>query len=231
MSLLHSYTLLAPVYDAIVARATSDMRRASLKELDDALARSDTPAVTVLLPGFGTGLDLDGLPRQAHCIGVDLTPAMLTRARTRYRTWGEDPHPTMAHTPPAMPLRLDLVRGDAMVLPCRDASVDIVILHLILAVVPQPLAVLREAQRVVCPGGQIIVLDKFLRPGQRAPLRRVMNMFLRHVATRTDVVFEPLLAACPELVLIANRPASTRSGWFRRITLHRIGTPSPAANP
>lgn len=226
MSLLHSYTLLAPLYDAIVAHATNDMRRASLKELDDALARSDTPEVTALLPGFGTGLDLDGLPRQAHCIGLDLTPAMLTRAHARYRTWREDPH-----TPPATPLRLDLVRGDAMALPCRDASVDVVILHLILAVVSQPLAVLREAQRVVRPGGQIIVLDKFLRPGQRAPLRRLMNMFLRHVATRTDVVFEPLLAACPELVLIANRPASARSDWFRRITLHRTGAPAPAVNP
>lgn len=217
MSLLHSYTLLAPLYDGIVARATAGMRRDSLRELDAALAAPDrntasthnAAGLTALLPGFGTGLDIDELPRDVHCIGLDLTPAMLARAQRRIQSHAQPP-------------QLDLLRGNAMALPCRDASVDIVILHLILAVVPQPLAVLREAQRVVRPGGQVIILDKFLRPGQHAPLRRVMNMVLRHIATRTDVVFEPLLAACTALELISDRPASPHTRWFRRIALRRI---------
>ncbi len=214
MSLLHSYTLLAPVYDAIVANATRGMRHASLEALGTTLAQAGNGAYTALLPGFGTGLDLEALPRQANCIGLDLTPAMLTRAKRRN------------HGPGAR--QLELVRGNAMALPCRDASVDVVVLHLILAVVPEPLHVLREAQRVVRPGGHIIVLDKFLRPGQRAPLRRVMNALLRHVATRTDVVFEPLLAACPELELIDDRPASPYTRWFRRIALRRLPVPRNA---
>ena len=200
MSLKHSYTFLAPIYDAIVSSATSPMRQASLARLDDVTDKE------ILLCGVGTGLDLPHLPSGARYIGIDLTPAMLKRAESRVR-----PH----HN-----LQLDV--GDVMQLPYTDNQFDTVIMHLILAVVPSPQRALREATRVLKPGGKIYILDKFLRPGQRAPMRRIMNIFLRHIATRTDVVFEKLLHDTPQLNLIVDENCFP-GGWFRTIVVQKGG--------
>jgi ubiquinone/menaquinone biosynthesis C-methylase UbiE len=198
VSLKHSYSLLAPIYDPIVARASEAMRRQSLARLGNVEGKR------ILLPGIGTGLDIPHLPPGAEYVGLDLTPAMLARARQR--------------VPAGQNLQLRL--GDAMALPFGDQEFDAVIMHLILAVVPDPEQALREAARVLKPGGHLYILDKFLRPEQRAPLRRLLNIVLRHIATRTDVVFEHLLAACPSLHLLHDEPA-VPGGWFRFIELER----------
>jgi ubiquinone/menaquinone biosynthesis C-methylase UbiE len=113
------------------------------------------------------------------------------------------------------------VQGDAQSLPFADASFDHVVLHLILAVVPDPAACLRETARVLAPGGNVLIFDKFLRAGQRAPLRRLLNPLVRRVATRFDVVFEDVLRQTPELILEHDQPALA-AGWFRRIRLRRL---------
>jgi len=113
--------------------------------------------------------------------------------------------------------------ADVMRMPYADETFDKIVLHLILAVVPQPLRVLQESARVLKPGGRIWILDKFLRPGQLAPLRRSMNIVIRHVATRTDVVFEELLQDVHDLQRISDEPALA-GGWFRRIILEKTDT-------
>lgn len=84
----------------------------------------------------------------------------------------------------------------------------------------QSYTMLAETSRVVKPGGRIHVLDKFLRPGQRAPGRRLLNMLTRHIATRTDVVFEDVLQHEPELQVLCDEPCLV-SGWFRWIQLQK----------
>ncbi|MDE2441235.1 MAG: methyltransferase domain-containing protein [Betaproteobacteria bacterium] len=197
MSLRHTYTLIAPLYDAAISRATQAARKRSLATLPA------TPG-QVLLAGVGTGLDLPHLPKEHHYVGLDLTLAMLSRSLPRSSN--------IAFAP---------VQGDAQRLPFADAAFDSAVLHLILAVVPEPARCLTEIARVVRPGGRVLVFDKFLRRGQTALLRRLANPLMRRVATRLDVVFEDLLPAAPELEVEHDQPALA-GGWFRMIRLRRL---------
>ena len=198
MSLKHTYTLIAPFYDAAIDRATRAARQRSLSALPEAPGR-------VLLTGIGTGLDLPHLPPQHHYIGLDLNQAMLRRA-----------------IPRAGHVDFVPVLGDSQQLPFADASFDAAVLHLILAVVPDPPACLREIARLLKPGGKVLIFDKFLRPGQSAPLRRLANPLIRRLATRLDVVFEDTLRHTPTLHLVHDQP-TIAGGWFRLIQLHRRG--------
>ncbi|MDP1636233.1 MAG: methyltransferase domain-containing protein, partial [Gallionellaceae bacterium] len=104
--------------------------------------------------------------------------------------------------------------------PFADAQFDHVVLHLIVAVVPEPQRCLSEAERVLKPGGTILLFDKFLHPKQRAPLRRLFNVVIRRFATRMDVVFEEVLSSTPLLHVESDEPM-LGGGWFRRIVLRK----------
>jgi len=199
MGLKLSYTLLAPIYDSIVGSSTQEMRLNSLKRIDIKTSQH------VLINGIGTGLDLPFLPDNHRYTATDLTPAMLEKCKSRLSQYDLD---------------IELHTADVMRLPFEDNSFDIVLMNLILAVVPEPIKALQEASRVLKPGGKIFIMDKFIRPGQLAPTRRLLNVFIRHIATRTDVVFEHLLESCPELILTNDKPAMM-SGWFRFIDLEK----------
>lgn len=197
MSLKLSYTLLAPFYDLVAGTAFAAARQASLAALPgDGHDR-------VLVNGVGSGLDLPLLPPANSYVGLDLTRAMLTRSLRR-----------------AAGLEFSAVQGNSLALPFRNASFDHAVLHLILAVVPDAAAALAETARIVRPGGGILIFDKFLRRGQSAPLRRLLNPIAARLVTRLDVVFEDILRRVPGLRVISDEPA-VAGGWFRRIRLVR----------
>lgn len=199
MGLKHSYTFIAPFYDLIVAKATHSIRKASLQQVEEL----SNPGNEILITGIGTGLDIPHLPPDRSYTGIDLTQSMLSKAE---------------HRKGDIDIKLEL--GDAMHLPYKNASFDLVVMHLILAVVPNPTLALQEAQRVVKDNGYIIILDKFLKPGQLAILRRLANPIIRHIATQTTIVFEHELAECPSLDLVRDDPVLA-GGWFRRIVLKK----------
>jgi ubiquinone/menaquinone biosynthesis C-methylase UbiE len=195
MSLRRSYTVIAPLYDALLATAGTGLRAASLEQLPKEGNQN------VLISGIGTGLDTPHLSAGHRYTGLDITPAMLARAKARIGT-----------------LDMNLVQGDSMQLPFADECFDQVVLHLILAIVPDARACLRETARVLKPGGKVLILDKFLKPGEIAWFRRVLNLLSQHLVTRLDVVFEQVLSSVPQLKVEANVPVLA-GGWFRIIRL------------
>lgn len=146
------YTFWAPAYDAIARSARfDDARRLSIERLRLA------PGDRVLIVGAGTGLDLEFLPSDVQLTALDVTPAMLKQLERRAAAMGR-------------PVTTRIM--DARQLAFPDASFDGIVMHLILAVMPEPERGLREAARVLKPGGRIAVFDKFLRDHERASLKR-----------------------------------------------------------
>lgn len=200
MSLRQTYRLWAPIYDLMLKQATRAARARNL----EALGAMEGKSLAII--GIGSGLDLDLFNERTqpqYCVGLDITRAMLKRAQARGA---------------ACSFPVQLIEADAMNTPLKQQQFDVVLLHLILAVVPRPERVLAEASRILKPGGRIVIFDKFLHHHQKAPLRRLISPLLGMLATRTDVELEPLLAAHPELTRTRNEPLLAR-GWFRGITL------------
>lgn len=153
------YALWAPFYDVVAY----PFRKARCRAIAGLALRAGD---RVLLVGAGTGEDLPFVPTGVSVVGIDLTEAMLRRARHKAR---ETDH---------------LAVMDAQALALRDGTFDVVVLHLILAVVPDPALCFKEAARVLRRGGRIAVFDKFTQEGRPASLgRRLLNRVTRPIAT------------------------------------------------
>jgi len=168
------YTLGAPVYN-ILTRGFRKRRRRSIE------AAGIEPGERVLLVGAGTGLDLDFIPHEARITAIDITLAMLLRLRRRARRLG-------------LAVDARVMDGRAMSFP--DGAFDVVILHLILSVIPEPLRCAKEVGRVLRRGGRAVILDKFVPDQGKPPLfNRVMNPVAAFFGTRLNRRLGPLLAA------------------------------------
>ncbi len=189
------YTLWAPFYDRVTA-SFAPLRRRSIERLQLRAGQS------LLLVGAGTGEDLPYVPPEVSVIATDLTVAMLTRARKKRHD-----------------ARLSVMDGQHLAV--RDGAFDAVALHLILAVIPDPVACLREAARVTRAGGQVVVFDKFVR-GPRVPvLLRIVNVVASALFTDVTRNFEALLAASAVPLRVEVDEAVAGRGLFRQIVLYR----------
>ena len=96
--------------------------------------------------GTGTGRVLELLaPRVKQALGVDASKAMLALARARLS------NPGLAHCA----VRL----ADMYRLPLADRSFDTVVLQMVLHHAEDPAGAVREATRVLNPGGKLLVID------------------------------------------------------------------------
>jgi arsenite methyltransferase len=104
---------------------------------------------TVLDLGSGAGIDCFLAARKVgesgKVIGVDMTPAMLQRARENAAHHGFT--------------NVEFREGDIEALPVEDASVDIIISNCVINLAPDKLKVFKEAHRVLKPEGKMYVSD------------------------------------------------------------------------
>ncbi len=206
------YRLWSPVYDPVTTRFFRRGRDQA------AAAAGFQPGERVLLVGVGTGADLPLLPPGVRAVGIDLSEAMLARARARLPLPGRE---------------ITLQVGDAEALPFPDGAFDAVLLHLILSVVPEPRRCMGEALRVLRPGGRAVVFDKFLPDGAGPRLRRrVANACSTLLGTDINRRLGEMVAGLP--CEVARDEPSLLGGMYRVVLLRRgaaagPGTPAETA--
>jgi arsenite methyltransferase len=119
------------------------------------------PGETVVDIGSGAGMDLMLAARRVgptgRAIGVDMTPAMIERARASAKAIGLD--------------HLEIRQGDAQALPIDDASVDVVISNGVINLTTDKVEAFSEIFRILEPGGRLqlgdIVVESELSEGIR----------------------------------------------------------------
>ena len=136
------WTRWAPIYDLRVRlflRWRKDAVRALRPRLGD----------TVLDLACGTGLNfphiVERIGPEGRIVGVDLTRAMLVRARRRLARGGWR--------------NVALVEGDAASLPLASESCEAVLCSYGMVIIPDYRGAIREAVRVLKPGGRLVLLE------------------------------------------------------------------------
>jgi ubiquinone/menaquinone biosynthesis C-methylase UbiE len=127
---------------------------------------------SVLDLGSGAGIDCFLAAREVgptgHVIGVDMTPAMIERARKN--------RAKVAAT------NVDFRLGEIEHLPVADASVDVIISNCVVNLSPDKPQVFREALRVLKPGGRLMVSDLVLTKALSAEMRQHVDLYVGCVA-------------------------------------------------
>jgi SAM-dependent methyltransferase len=127
---------------------------------------------TVLDLGSGGGLDCFMAAKlvgpEGRVIGVDMTDEMLQRSTQKAADMGLD--------------NVEFRRGLIEEIPADDQSVDVIISNCVINLSPDKPAVLREAYRILRPGGRFVVSDIVTRGEMQARFRELADSWSACVA-------------------------------------------------
>ena len=145
------------------------------------------PGETVLDLGSGGGIDVLLSAKRVgpggKVYGLDMTDDMLALARENQRKAGAT--------------NVEFLKGTIEAIPLPDRSVDVIISNCVINLSVDKDAVLREAFRVLKPGGRFAVSDVVLRGEVPAEIRRSLELWVGCVAgaLRDDEYASKLQAA------------------------------------
>ena len=130
------------------------------------------PGQTVLDLGSGGGIDVllsaKRVGPTGKAYGLDMTDEMLVLARENQRKAGAT--------------NVEFLKGTIESIPLPDNSVDVIISNCVINLSTDKDAVLREAFRVLKPGGRLAVSDVVVRGDVPADIRRSMELWVGCVA-------------------------------------------------
>jgi SAM-dependent methyltransferase len=130
------------------------------------------PGQTVLDLGSGGGIDVLLSARRVgpggRVYGLDMTDEMLTLARENQRKAGAT--------------NVEFLKGTIEAIPLPDQSVDVIISNCVINLSVDKDAVLREAFRVLKPGGRFAVSDVVIRGEVPPDVRRSLELWVGCVA-------------------------------------------------
>jgi SAM-dependent methyltransferase len=144
------------------------------------------PGQTVLDLGSGGGIDVllsaKRVGPSGKAYGLDMTDDMLALARENQRKAGA--------------ANVEFLKGTIEAIPLPDASVDVIISNCVINLSTDKDAVLREAFRVLRPGGRFAVSDVVVQGDVPAAVKRSMELWVGCVAgALQDTEFEAKLRA------------------------------------
>src|SRR3984893_17469147 len=201
-----AYDRWAPVYDLVFGAVFERGRHA-------AIAAAERIGGSILEVGVGTGISLPDYAPTNRIFGVDISPAMLRKAQERVDELG------LSHVE-----GLAVMDGEKLSFP--DESFDVVVAQYVITTVPDPEATLDEFDRVVKPGGEIVLVS---RVGAEAGLRRTLEQWFapaaRHLGWRTEFAWERYVrwAERPHGVRLVERRAVPPLGHFSLIRFAKTG--------
>ncbi len=130
------------------------------------------PGQTVLDLGSGGGIDVllsaKRVGPTGKVYGLDMTDEMLALARENQRKAGAT--------------NVEFLKGTIEAIPLPDNSVDVIISNCVINLSSDKDAVLREAFRVLKPGGRFAVSDVVVRGDVPADMRRSMELWVGCIA-------------------------------------------------
>ena len=130
------------------------------------------PGQTVLDLGSGGGIDVllsaKRVGPTGKAYGLDMTDEMLALARENQRKAGAT--------------NVEFLKGTIEAIPLPDRSVDVIISNCVINLSSDKDAVLREAFRVLKPGGRFAVSDVIVRGEVPADIRRSMELWVGCIA-------------------------------------------------
>src|ERR1700728_3080217 len=147
--------------------------------------------------GSGGGLDVflaaKRIGPEGRAIGIDMTPAMIERARANAASGGY--------------ANVEFYQSTIDRIPLPDASVDCVISNCVLNLAPDKPAVFREIIRVLKPGGRLAVSDIALKGALPEDIAKSMAAYVGCIgcAIKIGDYREGLLAAGFEQVRVCDR--------------------------
>jgi len=154
------YNRMSSVYDLIELPVEtslfSKLRKKALKEVSG----------RVLEIGIGTGKNLEYYPPEVELTGIDFSSGMLKKAEKRKNRLNIK--------------NAELVEMDAQSMDFENSSFDMVVSTFVFCTVPDPVKGLKEAYRVLKPGGRAVFIEHMKTDSLMINLfLRFMNIFSR----------------------------------------------------